>query len=226
MGKGRNKRSRLPRICPHPHCEKQPAFGSRQALRRHFLVRMFIVHSTLWLGTDNIADIDGEGPEDCVACHEVFRRPSEIVRHIEQANDKIHNNLCKRKADYLRNTCVDLKARADDELDAWENSAGKGNKRPQVSLSSRPARRTRARLDSPVETTMNGYPSDGNSMNSKYPMRSLFQLIDTCRCNTFNAARPFAIPDPEFFVLHRRRLRFVRWLNRCLRRNITNCDAH
>ncbi|KAI8717986.1 hypothetical protein NCS52_00876100 [Fusarium sp. LHS14.1] len=45
---------RKSRNCPHPSCEAKPAFGSRLALRRHFLQHIEVI-------------------EVCVGCHELFR---------------------------------------------------------------------------------------------------------------------------------------------------------
>lgn len=103
----------------------------------------------------------------CVGCHELFRLPSQFVRHIEQRNDEQHNNLCKRKAVYIRETCQDLRDRADEELDAWE----KGKKRPLASLGTRPARR--AKLDRPEVTIADSFPiQDDNGIKPFHAPRS------------------------------------------------------
>ncbi|KAI8663478.1 C2H2-type domain-containing protein [Fusarium keratoplasticum] len=118
---------RKSRVCPHPLCHRQPPYGSRLSLRRHFLCHV---------------EID----EVCVGCRESFTLANQFVRHIELRNDEQHNNLCKRKATYIRDTCQDLRDLADKDLEAWE----KGSKRPLASLGPRPSRRPK--LDRPDVT--------------------------------------------------------------------------
>lgn len=100
---------------------------------------------------------DIECVEDCVACHEIFRLGSQFVRHIVGHRDEQHINICERKAAYLRNTCQELRDRADEELEAWEvrrpkldlpkmlannpDALEKGKKRPFASVGIQPVRR-------------------------------------------------------------------------------------
>lgn len=84
--------------------------------------------------------------EVCLGCLEIFRQASKFIRHIELSQDDQHNNLCERKAVFIKNTCQELRNNADKILDDWE----RGKTRELDSLGTRPARRVK--LDHPNVT--------------------------------------------------------------------------
>lgn len=89
-----------------------------------------------------------------MACHEIYRTASQFIRHVEQRNDEQHNNLCGRKDAYIKDTCQELRDRAEEELDAWE----KGKRGHLADSVTRHVRR--AKQDPPDETAVDKPDTD------------------------------------------------------------------